>query len=332
MGSMKGRASLPALMTLVVCVWAFVGHGQQSAPPTRPAEVEPEYPRPTRVPVDLLTPQKPEAIILPSEPAETVDQIGQAPGGLIELQGPVMRVLPDGYAVANRPAVFTQGQPWSAVELDPVEGLPISPSLRILPNRQLALLERVSAEGTPGQKIRVTGRVTEFLGKNYLLVEQVTATAAPVAEPKAKRPEGPGPASQSARPPTAEEIIDQLMKEAPGSVLRPRAASGSPASAPAETVARRATQPEGTLVPETPGRLVGATDGWSFVRESRGDRPMPEVYNLLPNRLLEVMVSASRGGTRPLIFLISGELTEYRGQNHLLVRKVLIRRDMGNVR
>ena len=44
------------------------------------------------------------------------------------------------------------------------------------------------------------------------------------------------------------------------------------------------------------------------------------------------MVSASAGGTRSVVFLVSGQLTEYRDTNYLLVRKVLIRRDLGNIR
>jgi hypothetical protein len=303
----------------------------QTTQPAGGADREPDYPRATRVPVDVLDPPRAEAIILPSEPAESVSQISGSPAGLIGNVEPGVRLLPDGYAIANRPATFLAEQPWAVLDLERVEGLPDAGPLRILPNRQLMLLERVVSTGRGPDKLLVTGRVTEFLGRNYILLEQVVA---PSQARGVESPTGPAAnltASRPAQPPSAEEIIEQLMREAPGSALR-AAEVATRSARPSATEGTKGVEPEGTLVPETPGRLVPAGGTWTFVRESKGDRPSSAVYNLLPNRLLEVMVSSSRGGTRPVVFKISGELTEYRGQNHLLVRKVLIQRDMGNLR
>ena len=53
---------------------------------------------------------------------------------------------------------------------------------------------------------------------------------------------------------------------------------------------------------------------------------------LLPNRLLETALAISGAGTRSVVFIVSGEVMEYKGMNYLLLRKVLVRRDLGNFR
>ena len=52
---------------------------------------------------------------------------------------------------------------------------------------------------------------------------------------------------------------------------------------------------------------------------------------LLPNRLLETTIALSGGGRQGMVFLVSGEVTVYKGDNYLLLRKVLVRRDLGNL-
>jgi len=302
---------------------------------TRTSDGGPDYPKPIRVPIELLNPPKPQAIILPSDPSESTTQPADKETGVVADVTPTKRLLPDGYAIANRLATFKAGAPWTSFELDELEGLPTSPDLRVLPNRQLMMVERVMAEDATNNRFRITGRITEFLGHNYILLEQVTAPPAntPATPKTTKQPEQGESAAQTPpdRVPTAEEIINQLMKNAPSNMLR---SQNPPASRPALTNKGdmiRPVQPEGTLVPEIPGRLVRGGDSWTFIRESKGDKAGSESYSLMPNRLLEVMVSASQGGNQSVVFLVSGELTEYRGQNYMLVRKVLIRRDMGNL-
>jgi hypothetical protein len=43
------------------------------------------------------------------------------------------------------------------------------------------------------------------------------------------------------------------------------------------------------------------------------------------------MEYASANGTGDVVFVVSGELTEFHGLNYLLLRKVLIQRDLGNL-
>ncbi len=306
-------------------------------------ERAPEYPHPTRVPPELLRPPTPQAMILPSTPAEEPEGIATEPrsGGVLAEVTPTRRLLPEGYVLARRPARFGREDSWWAIAIGEAGDLPVGPPLRVLPNRRLTLLERILAAGKPEDTYLVTGRVTEFLGKNYVLLEQVVSPPehrpAPSAEAAQRAAaEAPSATTRPARPPTANEIIEQLMQEMPVRTPVPataRAASVEAAEAAASTREGGGNvQPEGTIVPEFPARLVRSEPWWTLVRESQGSRPVGTPYYVLPNRLLEVMISASAGGTRSVVFLVSGELTEYRGTNYLLVHKVLIRRDMGNLR
>ncbi len=303
-----------------------------------PAERPPEYAQPLDIPGNLLRPRKPQATVLPSVPADAPgEETSEArSGGEIADVKPTERLLPEGYVLARRPARFGRDESWWAIAIGEVPGLPVAPSLRVLPNRRLMLLERVLAAGKPDDTYLVTGRVTEFLGRNYVFLEEVTLPSdrGPVpAPPEATKAPEP-PATQPTRPPTASEVIEQLMRDAPVRAPTPTSAPANTATEPGTGTAESGERvlPEGTIVPEFPARLVKLDLWWTLARESQGSRPAGPPYYVLPNRLLEVMVAASAGGSRSMVFLVSGELTEYRGANYLLVRKVLTRRELGNLR
>ena len=52
---------------------------------------------------------------------------------------------------------------------------------------------------------------------------------------------------------------------------------------------------------------------------------------LLPSQLLTTMEQASKSADGSILFVISGEITEYGGINYVLLRKVLIHRRTGNL-
>lgn len=107
-----------------------------------------------------------------------------------------------------------------------------------------------------------------------------------------------------------------------------------PGSLPPNAVVPMAPRlyPDGFRIVDRPGRLTREGDYYVFAFESRG-RGEPEMpIRLLPNRLLEDMEIVTAGGTRPVVFQISGELTEYHGANYLLVQKLLTRPELGNLK
>jgi hypothetical protein len=91
-------------------------------------------------------------------------------------------------------------------------------------------------------------------------------------------------------------------------------------------------RPEGSTIVDRAGRLVRDGEWWAFAFESEGRVLRERPLRLLPNRMLEFMETASAGGRSSVVFIVSGQVTEYHGANYLLARKVLVERDLGNLR
>ncbi len=90
--------------------------------------------------------------------------------------------------------------------------------------------------------------------------------------------------------------------------------------------------PDGARMVDRSGRVIHEGEWWifSFEPDSTGAADLP--MKLLPNQSLERMVRESRGGVDSVIFIVSGEVTEFRGENFLLPRKVLRKRNFGNLK
>jgi hypothetical protein len=88
--------------------------------------------------------------------------------------------------------------------------------------------------------------------------------------------------------------------------------------------------PEGHYIADRRGRLICSNDYWLFVFESDGKTLADPPIKILPNRWLEKMESDVAASREALMFRISGEVTTYRGQNFILLRKVLIERESGD--
>lgn len=174
-------------------------------------------------------------------------------------------------------------------------------------------------------------------GKKAADDNQSRATSQPGASDTAaaqKDPEPPREASPA-------EILKRLQEDTrnlprpvtsptrPGSVRR-RVPAPNPDLRNAIQPTAQKLLPDGSRIVDRPGRLTSEGEYYTFSFESRG-RGAPEMpIRLLPNRLLEDMEITSAGGTKPIVFVISGEVTEYRGVNYLLVQKLLARPNIGN--
>jgi hypothetical protein len=144
--------------------------------------------------------------------------------------------------------------------------------------------------------------------------------------------------------PSATDILRELSKptDAPPRPVIPPTRPGpvvrrtvvSPDALPANAVApvSRRLLPDGYRLVDRPGRLTREGEYYVYAFESRGRGEVEPPIRLLPNRLLEDMESFSAGGTKPVVFLVSGEVTEYHGVNYLLVQKLLTRPDVGNLK
>lgn len=135
---------------------------------------------------------------------------------------------------------------------------------------------------------------------------------------------------------TANELIKSLLMEKPKRPILPLApVTMAPATQPSvapESLVRPIPVAPGSMIYGRLGRLVkdSKSEWWTFSFESEKNVLREPPVRILPNRLLETMESISEEGSKVGIkFIISGELTEYRGTNYLLLRNVRVERDLG---
>jgi hypothetical protein len=82
--------------------------------------------------------------------------------------------------------------------------------------------------------------------------------------------------------------------------------------------------PEGEVVVERPGKYVAGEDGGArFLFQADDSSRGVERMEILPNQFLEIMENEAKAGISE--FVITAEVTSYRGRNYLLLRKVLRR-------
>ncbi len=149
----------------------------------------------------------------------------------------------------------------------------------------------------------------------------------------------PAPTTQPT-PPSAEQVLKGVLEsQQPVQPLLPvepgRPVRGTVSTRPTNPVVAEQEQqellPDGYAVKRM-GRLVYDGTWWTLAVEGAGQDTNPEKpIRLLPNRLLETMEATSMGGSRPMIFTVTGQVTQYRGTNYLLVLNVMIKRDQGNL-
>ena len=81
------------------------------------------------------------------------------------------------------------------------------------------------------------------------------------------------------------------------------------------------------------GRIHFDPEGlrWMFTFEADGASLAEPPVTLHPCRLLEIMENAVDHSSETLRFRISGQISQYQGRNYMLLRKVLMVYDLGNL-
>jgi len=132
--------------------------------------------------------------------------------------------------------------------------------------------------------------------------------------------------------PTAEEVIEAFeQNRPPNTAVQPVDTIADVATRPGSDSKRlRARYPDGYLLIDRPGRLSRDADWWVLTLESDSKGFQEPPMRLLPNRMLERAVYELEGSPN-LVFIVSGEVTDYNSENYLLLRKLLRRQDLGNL-
>jgi hypothetical protein len=173
-----------------------------------------------------------------------------------------------------------------------VDGRRGGPPLVLLPCLTLMMMEDAITATKRDITFHVSGTATEYNGKNYLMLEQVTRG---------------GRVLQGPLPPLT---ID---KKSGDGAVKP--------NAPAVNLVR-----EGTYLVDRVGRLSRAPDGkrfeFTFDADGRALRDPPVI--LLPGQKLAALENAAASDNRDRRYRLSGLITEYRGRNYLLPEKVIV--------
>jgi hypothetical protein len=345
--NMQRRAATAMIIALIPLLAVSVIIAQETSSETQAEGTRPTYTKTRQISPGIQPGTDDVPILLPTQP-------GQGPKTATSSSASLTRktpLLPEGYVVAARRGRIVQEGSWHVVKLADEEGLPKARPMRILPNQKLALLESVLREVETSPVFVLSGRVTEFQDHNYLLVSVVEVeqmSSSPTTQPTGDRATTTRPTNSTDKlgrtaEPTADDIMKRLLEhrrrkalvlpgDMPVARTRPAGADDNDTEGRGQDAAqkRASSWPEQALLVDVVGRIIPAREGWLFVFDDPGQEAAREPIGLLPNRLLETAIEKSAGGSNSAVFVITGEITSYQGGSYLLLRKLLLRRDLGN--
>jgi hypothetical protein len=222
---------------------------------------------------------------------------------------------------------------YSEFVFDGSRGSALAPML-VLPNLQLMSMEDASAATREDLTFTVSGMVTEYRGKNYILLEpgpealnRQTPSPVPAFEPAARGSASGGSAS-------ADQMLKEMLSaDAPPAPPPPDAeaprkdlttGSGAlPPGAPLLTVL-----PELTQIFDRVCRLSACSDGLheQLTFDADGSSLHDPPLIVLPNLKL-VDLEKAAGDLHNARMRVTGMVTEYRGRNYILLQKVVVMAD-----
>ncbi len=220
------------------------------------------------------------------------------------------------------------------------------PPLGVLPNLKLMSMETLAGASNRDLRFTVTGTLTEYKGRNYILLdagdddaaERIAAASQKNNQSATASPTGAGAetsGSPTTKPTSADEMLNQMLttNATPAAPARPAlpknagpavdATSGSGAIAPGAPVLN--VMREGSLVLDRTGRLTRTADGqqWEFTFDADGSNMQDPPAVILPNLKLSAMEGAVKGNSQDIKFRVSGIVTEYRGRDYILLQKAV---------
>ena len=302
------------------------------APPERPIPTKVKEPEPKRTPLEQrLIQARKESRPIPVTTAT-----------FSEHQKPIKKTPNDGRKVIDRRGTVAKapaGRGWVFTfenGPDQVKEIP----RRLLPCRLLEKVEEVVAK-SPKTRFDISGEITTekqgAVRQEYILLRRVSViTYRPkVVAPPAPKPETPEktPATPPASVDNTDALREQMLSTGPGRALAVAAApatrveqqqSVAPIAGAAELTRHAAVVDRTAHIVDDPKRR------WAEARFVADNTLREPPMRLLPCILLDrARQLQSEMGQRDRKFRISGEVTHYRGRRYLLLRKVLLERDMG---
>lgn len=239
-------------------------------------------------------------------------------------------LVPEGTSVVDRVGrLLGDGADWLFVsELQPEDSDGRLAPIRLLPSASLEVMVRTVRGSTLPVTFVVSGEMTVFEEQNHLLIRHVRRSDR--GKPGAGTPPKRGAVPAAAAP--AEDVLAALRQARPAE----QPLSPDPPSARAmqnrDALATVTLIPEGTPIVRRPGRLILDGRSWAFAFESDSTEVAEPPMRVLANLNTELMVRSAEGVGAGQVFIVSGEVTLFEGQNYLLPRVAMRRIDAGNFR
>ena len=159
------RCSIALIVVLGMAMGAFA---QTTRPTTRPAEP----PNPDLMLRQLLSPARPSA--KPLEPVDFPPEVNPNSKMLPPTKTDSQNLVREGSYIFDRTARLTRTADGQAELTFEADGSAMKdPPMGILPSLKLMIMESAVKNASKDLKFHVSGMVTEYNGKNYILLEQV---------------------------------------------------------------------------------------------------------------------------------------------------------------
>ena len=254
-------------------------------------------------------------------------------------------LLPEGSTMVSRSGWLRRDAHWWTFVFDPADG---EPPTKLLPNADLEVMVRTVGGSAGPVKFIISGDVTVFRHENYLLVRDArrllgaqpnlkqrsdvskpAAGAVPAVEQTPGRETGTTDLSADT---PVEDVLAVLQRQHPRAEVMPIAPPAFGARPDRRANAARTLLPDGSALVHRPGRLIRSRSWWTFALESDHPDHPESPMKVLPNQSVELMLDASKRDDHGLVFLVSGEITLFEGENFLLPKIATRRIDTGNLR
>jgi hypothetical protein len=198
--------------------------------------------------------------------------------------------------------------------------------IKLLPDSSLEVMVRTATAAAVEVPFIIAGDMTVYAGENYLLVRDVRRARPPQANTS-----GPSGAPSDVVAPDApvDDVLAVLKAREPDNPVLQAGQDGFSAGSVAYTPG---LVPDGTLMASRAGRVVRQDEWWLFIFESDHPDHREPPMKLLPNLVTATMVTAVEQEGVGAVFLVSGEVTQFAGENFLLPQFATRRVEMGNLR
>lgn len=252
------------------------------------------------------------------------------------------KLWPEGTSIVTRGGYLREDDTWWVFEFDPAKG---DRPIKLLPNTSLEVMVRSAAAADTPIHFLISGETTVFAKENYLLVRvvrrdtQQTKPSSAVETPEAttevvpsQRLDGGSKHHPNANlvGASAQDMIKALQHQRPKElVINPTSSSFNlklRGALPAANV-----KPDGSPLVSRAGRVMRDGEWWTLHLESSNPNHPETPFKLLPNHTVEQMIVAAQGGNRHAVFIVSGEITLFDGENYMLPTMALQRVDDVNL-